>query len=67
MFDDSNPNLGVYDMRVYLAEDAPKSLHKTLNNNICNKGGGGGGSPYSATGGTGGSGLVIIRYDTTAF
>ena len=50
MFDDSNPNLGVYDMRVYLAEDAPKSLHKTLNNNICNKGGGGGGTTVTKSG-----------------
>lgn len=41
MFEDSNPNLGIFDMRVELPENAPKSLHKHFNNHICNKGGGG--------------------------
>jgi len=36
-------------------------------NGSVNTGGGGGGGPYNGNGGTGGSGLVIIRYDTTAF
>jgi len=39
MFEDSNPNLGIFDMRVEVPEDAPKSLHKHFNNHICNKGG----------------------------
>lgn len=41
MYEDSDPNLGIYDMRVELPADAPRALHKVLNNNICNKGGGG--------------------------
>lgn len=41
MIEDSNPNLGIYDMRIELPEDAPQFLHKSLNINICNKGGGG--------------------------
>ena len=40
MFEDSNPNLGIFDMRVEVPEDAPKFLHKHFNNHICNKGGG---------------------------
>jgi hypothetical protein len=40
MFEDSNPNLGMFDMRVELPENAPKSLHKHFNSHICNKGGG---------------------------
>ena len=40
MFEDSNPNLGIFDMRVEVPEDAPESLHKHFNNHICNKGGG---------------------------
>lgn len=42
MFEDSNPNLGIFDMRVEVPEDAPKFLHRHFNNHICNKGGGGG-------------------------
>lgn len=42
MFEDSNPDLGIFDMQVELPEDAPKFLHKHFNNHICNKGGGGG-------------------------
>ena len=41
MIEDSNPNLGIYDMRIELPEDAPQFLHKSLNINICDKGGGG--------------------------
>ena len=41
MIDDSNPNLGLYDMAVDLPADAPKGLHKAMNSHICNKGGGG--------------------------
>lgn len=44
MFEDSNPNLGMFDMRVELPKDAPKTLHRTLNKSICNGGGGGGSS-----------------------
>ena len=40
MFEDSNPDLGIFDMRVEVPEDAPKFLHKHFNNHICNKGGG---------------------------
>jgi hypothetical protein len=40
MFEDSNPNLGIFDMRVEVPEDAPKFLHRHFNNHICNKGGG---------------------------
>jgi len=40
MFEDSNPNLGIFDMRVEVPEDAPKFLHRHFNNHICSKGGG---------------------------
>jgi len=50
MYEDSDPNLGIYDMRVELPVDAPKSLHKALNNNICNKGGGGGQTTTTTSG-----------------
>jgi len=40
MFEDSNPHLGIYDMRIEIPVDAPKSLRNTINNHICNKGGG---------------------------
>jgi len=39
MFEDSNPNLGIFDMRVEVPEDAPKFLHRHFNNHICSKGG----------------------------
>ena len=39
MFEDSNPNLGIFDMRVEVPEDAPAFLHRHFNNHICNKGG----------------------------
>jgi len=34
--------LGIYDMTIEVSEDAPKSLQRRLNQNICNGGGGGG-------------------------
>ena len=40
MFEDSNPNLGVHDMTVWVPDDAPKHVHN-MNSHIANKGGGG--------------------------
>jgi hypothetical protein len=39
MIEDSNPNLGIYDMTVEVSKDAPKFLRYKLNQNICNGGG----------------------------
>ena len=40
MFEDSNPNLGIHDMAVWVPDDAPRHVH-TMNSHIANKGGGG--------------------------
>jgi len=50
MFENSDPNLGMFDMRVELPQDAPANLHRAFNSNICN-GGGGGGSTTKTTSG----------------
>ncbi len=41
-YKDSNPNLGIYDMRRDVT-GLPRSLANSINNHICNSGGGGGG------------------------
>ena len=41
-YKDSNPNLGIYDMRRDVT-GLPRSLANSINNHICNGGGGGGG------------------------
>ena len=49
MIEDSDPRLGIYDMRIDTT-GMPEFLAKKININICNKGGGGGGTQTTTSG-----------------